>query len=347
MFRKSAKLAIDAPVLATAKPADVPLIDAENVNAFYPSRRFIHDSFEGVHDRDFEFFGRLGDDIVFCDIGANIGQTVVTLKHMKSKATLHSFEINPVCWPILERRAAKYTGSFVFHPYGLGERSGAFELYVPVNGDAAVSTLGTLELAALQTPHLTNLLQDMIPGPEWRVIKTRVEVKTFDSLGIEPDFVKVDVEGYEAGVLRGMLKTIKRKRPAFLIENTNPKSVEAVLTPLGYLPCGWERETQSVHISHGKYGNSLYLHTTDILELMSARSSNKATQLKLGSNDRLDQRDFGMLTEPVDKQFVTETFRVFLGVDPTPEQLELHGKADASRLAMRNRFMRYIIDNNA
>jgi hypothetical protein len=44
--------------------------------------------------------------------------------------------------------------------------------------------------------------------------------------------------------------------------------------------------------------------------------------------------------QSVDRQFVHETFRVFLGVDPTPEQLELHGKADASRLAMRNMFMR-------
>jgi FkbM family methyltransferase len=343
MPKSNAVSPVNAPNLATAKAEEVPLLSESAFHEAFPNMKFVHDKYDGIHDRDFEYFGRMNKNVIFCDIGANIGQTVVTLRHLGSKASLHSFEINPTCWQLLEKRASSYQGNFALHRFGLADKDGAFDLYVPVNADAAVNTLGTLDLEALKTPHLTALLQRMIPGPDWRVIKMRVEVKTFDSLNIAPDFVKIDVEGFESHVLAGMTEIIKHKRPAFLIENTNPKSVEAVLVPLGYLPCGWDREKQMVHLGHGKYGNSLYLHATEIFALLTGKSKSQVPFDVVDGS--FEKRHVGKLGEPTNEQYITEAFRVFFGIDPTAEQLVQHGKADKSRLAMRNRFIRFLLES--
>jgi FkbM family methyltransferase len=47
---------------------------------------------------------------------------------------------------------------------------------------------------------------------------TDVEVITLDSLGLEPDFIKIDVEGLEYDVLRGGEQTVRENRPVVMIE---------------------------------------------------------------------------------------------------------------------------------
>ena len=54
------------------------------------------------------------------------------------------------------------------------------------------------------------------------------------------DLVKIDAEGMEAEVLRGMAATLERLHPALFVEATTKsrsEAVEAVLHPLGYR--GW------------------------------------------------------------------------------------------------------------
>ena len=48
----------------------------------------------------------------------------------------------------------------------------------------------------------------------------KVNVRTLDSFGLSPDFIKIDVEGFEKLVLQGAKETIARSRPALLIETT-------------------------------------------------------------------------------------------------------------------------------
>ena len=50
--------------------------------------------------------------------------------------------------------------------------------------------------------------------------KKKINIYKFDDLNlkIKPHFIKIDVEGYDHYVLKGLLKTIKKHKPIFLIE---------------------------------------------------------------------------------------------------------------------------------
>jgi hypothetical protein len=50
--------------------------------------------------------------------------------------------------------------------------------------------------------------------------KKRIKCRRFDDLNLKitPHFVKIDTEGHDLFVLKGLLKTIKKFQPIFLIE---------------------------------------------------------------------------------------------------------------------------------
>ena len=45
-----------------------------------------------------------------------------------------------------------------------------------------------------------------------------IEIKTLDSFNLEPDFIKIDIQGYEISVLKGASKTLEKFKPTLLIE---------------------------------------------------------------------------------------------------------------------------------
>jgi FkbM family methyltransferase len=68
--------------------------------------------------------------------------------------------------------------------------------------------------------------------------RVRVEVRTIDSLDLPaPSFMKVDVEGMEAAVLKGAWRTIRQSRPVIAIDYADDRTLPdaaALLGTIGY-----------------------------------------------------------------------------------------------------------------
>lgn len=47
---------------------------------------------------------------------------------------------------------------------------------------------------------------------------TGIELRTLDSFHLAPDFIKIDVEGYELAVIKGAVETIQRSHPTIILE---------------------------------------------------------------------------------------------------------------------------------
>lgn len=174
---------------------------------------------------------RPGD--VFVDGGANIGLLSMHASSIVGPAgEVHSFEPNPAAarrlrWHVarnLIRNLRCYEG-------GLSDEGGTLELRVPGSANLAAGTLGP------------------IPDRYHGEISQRESVVVIpgDDLLPEDDarplFIKLDVEGFELKALRGLMRTIRSRRPAVLTEvngemlganGSSPREVYDTLAPLGY-----------------------------------------------------------------------------------------------------------------
>lgn len=164
----------------------------------------------GAHEKYLLFFMRnvteaLGkNDVVFCDIGANIGQhSLFMSKHVKE---VHAFEPYP---PVLERFrrlvAINQINNIFIHPVGLGNKSGQIPFYEPSD----YSNLGGGSF--IQNREGTTSQEISMPivvGDEWL---KKIELS-------KVDIIKCDIEGYEKLAFLGLRQALERNRPIVVME---------------------------------------------------------------------------------------------------------------------------------
>jgi FkbM family methyltransferase len=145
--------------------------------------------------------------VTFLDIGANVGSHS---HFMVDYADLiHSFEPHP---DIFESLAVKQktcqSNSFHIHQFGLGDTESKMEYYEP-----ATHNTGTGSFISGNDINQGNSIQLLVKQGD----------KTLDDLRIKSvSLIKLDVEGFEGFVLRGLTETLKRDRPIILMEMSKP-----------------------------------------------------------------------------------------------------------------------------
>ena len=158
---------------------------------------------------------RPGDTVV--DIGANIGLTTLRMAHLAGPGgQVHSFEPNPELAKrlneVIERNKLS---NITVHDVALGDTERRLTLNIPVGNMGSASIVP----------------EKIVPS----AMTCEVSVRRLDSLF--PDthavrLVKIDVEGAEAGVLKGALGFIERCRPDIIIFELNDigseEDVEAI-----------------------------------------------------------------------------------------------------------------------
>jgi FkbM family methyltransferase len=194
------------------------------------------------HDPDFAAFRELRGDGLFLDVGASIGQSALSFRLFNRRAPILSLE------PLLaHRRDLRLVGLVArrhrFMIAGAAGESRRATLYVP--------TLGSYELQAESSLNRDNAatvlekLRDEGANPSrLRLQEVEVDLLRLDELGLEPAFVKIDVEGAELGVVAGLRETIERCRPVLMIERSRQISeVVELLSANGYEAFVYERAT--------------------------------------------------------------------------------------------------------
>ncbi len=135
-------------------------------------------------------FVRPGATVV--DAGANLGYFTLLMAALAGPTGhVHAFEPNPGLVELLTRNVFVngFGGTTTVHHMALADRSGTARLHV------RPGELGGGFLDA-----------DDAPGVD-------VPLCRFDSLGIVPDFIKIDVEGAEAALWRGLGGVLALRRP--------------------------------------------------------------------------------------------------------------------------------------
>lgn len=141
-------------------------------------------------------------DAVALDVGANLGgHTLMMARHA---AEVHAFEPLSRLAGLIEQRAGEALGKKIHvHRFGLGEREEQKAYYL----DEKSHNNGTGSFIAehASAPQIATL--PLRRGDDW-------------ALGRRIDFIKIDVEGFEAPALCGLRETLTVHQPLTMMEVT-------------------------------------------------------------------------------------------------------------------------------
>ncbi len=224
---------------------DAELIFPEGVGFVYATNLFWNgpDAYETATSR---VLARLiSRSRVFLDIGSNIGIYSVYAGVRHPQVITHAFEPIPSIWNKNRafHRANKLAEKNV-RQLALGDRAGLQEIIIPV-----------IDIG-LEEEETATLCADSWQAREKKIERIRIECATLDGFAAEnplpdgPCCLKIDVENYEAAVLRGGRKFIATRRPWMVCEilagqKIDPRSgtrtndnaeVLALIQELGYVP---------------------------------------------------------------------------------------------------------------
>ena len=213
------------------------------------------------HESDFYFFGKImaPADCLFLDVGANSGQSALSFCMNCPGGRVISFEPNSLYEPILREIRESILGAtrFSFFIEGCSDRTTTETLIVPVVNGVPYMQEATTDRAQFSKPWVVDRLASY--GKDLTFSELTIHVEPLDSHSLQPNFVKIDAEGGELAVLRGMKKTIHESLPIFLIENNDYHNVTPYLTEFGYNPYVWDAQRDLITLMTDPTTNCFYL----------------------------------------------------------------------------------------
>jgi FkbM family methyltransferase len=189
------------------------------------------------HESDFAAFRLFGERTgLFLDVGANAGQSALSFRLFNRRAPIVSIEANPFHEADL-RFVGRVIRRFDFRIMAAADSEGSLTLHVPTYRGVPITGEASVEPPSPEQSHWFHTHPGDPRPDHFGIVEQVVEARPLDALGLQPDFVKVDVEGFELPVLRGLHRTLDEYRPVLLVEKSSgAEAVRAYLAELGYRP---------------------------------------------------------------------------------------------------------------
>lgn len=211
------------------------------------------------HDPDYAAFGLFPPtDKPFLDVGANAGMSALSYRIFQRRGPIVSIEPNRFHEPDL-RFAGRIVRRFEHRIWAAGAEEATLTLYVPVYRGVPLTTEAALDRADVQaSPSLRARLGERMESPEFAIERQEVQVRPLDLLGLDPAFVKLDVQGHEHPALLGLRGTLERSRPVLMIESAGEQS-HRMLLEMGYEARVYDRDTGRLGPPHWPVANVFYV----------------------------------------------------------------------------------------
>lgn len=163
-------------------------------------------------------------DLCF-DVGANLGNRVAPL--LAAGARVVAVEPQPDCQLYLRRR---FGNNITLVPKGLSEAIGKATMFV--SDSHTLSSFSKTWIDSVKTSRFSSATWDR---------KIEVEMTTLDELIDEygtPQFIKIDVEGYEANVLHGLSRDVAMISFECTVPEQQGKAVQCLDVIAAFTPNG-------------------------------------------------------------------------------------------------------------
>ena len=200
------------------------------------------------------------NDSIILDIGGHSGQYAKLFARLAPQGKVYSFE--PGSYPRSIFKLSVYFNrlhNVVVIGKGLGAEPGMLSLVTPLK-DNGVFRFGLAHIGTKE--NYTSTQVEEVPVTSIDLFAVDFELKNLD-------FIKIDVEGWEAQILKGGSKTIRRYCPTMLVElvasqlsrtGDNLEAVWAMLLSWGYNPYVNVDNYTLVHHPDPRDGDTFWVH---------------------------------------------------------------------------------------
>ena len=193
-------------------------------------------------------------DLVF-DVGANKGNRTVIFLELGAKVV--AVEPQKECYEHLVKR---FGDTIDLIKLGLGEKESTATMYVS----------GSTLISSFSKDHVDVMKEDRFKGADWGDT-IEIEMTTMDVLIGKygtPAFCKIDVEGYEYDVLKGLSKPLKALSLEYIVPENTQVLVDCLahLSSLGNIECNFSYgESMKYNLPKWKSGKEMidYIQTDE------------------------------------------------------------------------------------
>jgi FkbM family methyltransferase len=175
------------------------------------------------HDQSYKAFRHfiaLRPQGLFLDVGANDGISVLSFRKFDKKYRILGLEPNPALETAL-RRIRSADPLFEYRMVGAGASPVQLQFFVPIYRKIVLHTF----TSSSREQVLQSVQQSF--GDSVAAITSissfQAEIIRLDDLDIDPSIIKIDAEGFDYDVLKGLEKTIKRSRAFIATEISSPE----------------------------------------------------------------------------------------------------------------------------
>ena len=151
----------------------------------------------------------------FLDIGANVGASALSFIKMGFYNKMYLFEPNFNLYKNYLKKIKKKHHNLKIYNYALGSKNKSLIFFLPY-----IEKIFIHYFSSFNKKYIINSCSNTFPNKKIILKKKIVKVKKFDDLKIKDviDFVKIDSEGYDLEIIKGLNKTLNKFKPALLIE---------------------------------------------------------------------------------------------------------------------------------
>ena len=191
------------------------------------------------------------------DIGGSVGSSILSFRKMGFKNRIIVFEPNEYLVKNYLNNLKSRDSEIEIYNFALGNQNSTQDFFLPFYKKKCLHIFSSYskeiikDSIMLSYPDLINKIT---------INKQKLEFKRLDDLNIvsNPHFIKIDAEGYEHEIIKGMLNIIKNYRPYFLVEY-NDRNFKIVCELLDdYTPFRYDiRKNKLLKISINNIDNKL------------------------------------------------------------------------------------------
>lgn len=157
---------------------------------------------------------RINDSII--DVGGNLGISAMGFRKLGFSNKIYIFEPNRFIFNtyIKNRLVKKYKNIYGFN-FALGNKNQLKSFYYPYYKDKCIHYF-----CSFNKKYIQNSIDITFKKKKLKIINEPIKIKVYDNLQLNcsPKFIKIDVEGFDFEVIKGMKKTIKKYNPIILVE---------------------------------------------------------------------------------------------------------------------------------